>query len=195
MTTLFGRPEPVQKKTLIQRLWCWLKSLVGLGVLLTLSLAPTLSSAQTPPAPAQAPTTLADAATRIADAAQPTKTIFDDYTSCVKDLVGLGMKVNKAADKCAQVRDREARRSEKTANEAADAEQAHRPVVVAPYYGGYGYYSYGGGYYSPRRPVIWGSGPSRPIGGGRPPVVQQGVARPLAGQPVARVNGSVPWSQ
>lgn len=132
------------------------------------------------PPPAAAQTVAAPAPpVTLADAAMPTALLMEVAMKCAESK-------DKATRKfCLELIRIEAKRGMKIANEAADAAQANRPVVVAPYggyygggygYGGYGYGGYGGygggydAFYTTgaylRQPVYYPPPPPPTTGGG-----------------------------
>lgn len=73
------------------------------------------------------------------------ETKVSDFTSCVEQLVKVGIASKDATGSCLKASKIASKTATRVANEAADATKASRPMLVTPPYGyGYGYRDYYG---------------------------------------------------
>ena len=108
------------------------------AILVAMLAAATTATAQT------AATTTNNAAVRIADAAQPAGVLVNPIVCLERAAVVFAKSkdpAKEAAKYCENAFHSGGKIMEKVANEAADANQAFRPVIVDGYYGSYGYTS------------------------------------------------------
>ncbi len=122
-------PKSIQKKSSTWRWWLAMAVIVAGIIYVVFFLSPTRASAQT-----------------LEGVAMPSNTVMQSFIAC--------MQATGLTKTCRELAEREARRSEKVANEAADKAKNSRPIVVD---GGY-VRPYGSSVYGYRDEAIYGTG-------------------------------------